>query len=82
MLVEEVAVRMPRLQSALNTLRQISERMTAVAVQRAKVQSVAGEEHQLEELRKEMRVPDAGHAGNPRRLAPTFGADRGDEQRA
>jgi RNA polymerase primary sigma factor len=54
-LIEEVAVRMPRLQSALNTLRQISERMTAIAVQRTKVQSVAGEEHQLEDLRKEMR---------------------------
>jgi RNA polymerase primary sigma factor len=53
-LIEEVAVRMPRLLSALTTLRQISERMTAVAVQRAQVQSVAGEEHQLEELRKEM----------------------------
>ncbi|MGA2035779.1 MAG: sigma-70 family RNA polymerase sigma factor [Thermoguttaceae bacterium] len=54
-LIEEAAVRMPRLQSALNTLRPISERMTAVAVQRARVQSVAGEEQQLEELRKEMR---------------------------
>ena len=54
-LIEEVAVRMPRLQSALKTLRQISKRMTAVAVQRAKVQSVAGEELQFEELRKEMR---------------------------
>ncbi len=54
-LIEEVAVRMPCMQSALTTLRQMSERMTAVAVARAKVQSVAGEEHQLEELRKEMR---------------------------
>jgi RNA polymerase primary sigma factor len=40
--------------SALTTLRQISERMTAVAVERARVQSVAGEGHQLEELHKEM----------------------------
>ena len=46
---------MPRLQSALDALRQISERMTAVAAERAKVPSVAGEEQQLEELRKEMR---------------------------
>ena len=59
MLIEEVAVRMPRLQSALNTLRQISERMTAVAVQRAKVQSVAGEKHQLEKLRLQDRAPYA-----------------------
>jgi RNA polymerase primary sigma factor len=55
LLIEEVAVRMPRMLSALTTLRQISERMTAVAVARAKLQSVAGEEHQLEKLRKEMR---------------------------
>ena len=81
-LIEEVAVRMPRLQSALNSLRQISQRMTAVAVLRAKVQSVAGEERQIEALRKEMTLPDAGHAGNPCQLAPPFGTDRGDEPRA
>ncbi len=54
LLIEEVAVRMPRMLPALITLRQISERMTAVAVERARVQSVAGEGHQLEELHKEM----------------------------
>jgi RNA polymerase primary sigma factor len=54
-LIEEVAVRIPRLQSAMNSLRQISERMTAIAVLRARVPSVAGEEHQIEELRKEIR---------------------------
>jgi len=54
-LIEEVAVQMPRLQSALDSLRQISERMTAVAALRARVQSAAGEERQIEELRKEMR---------------------------
>ena len=80
-LVEEVAVRMPCLQSALNTLRRISEQMTAVAVQRAKLQSVAGEERQLEELRKEMwslmRVARETPAALRRHLA-----DRGVEQRA
>ena len=49
-------MRMPRLQSALDTLKQISARMTAVAVERAKGQPVSGaEQRPCEELRKEMR---------------------------
>ena len=81
-LIEEVAVRMPRLQSALNTLRQISERMTAVAVERARVQSVAGEEHQLEELRKEMRSLMRVTQETPANLRRRLARIAGDEQRA
>jgi len=73
LLIEEVAVRMPRMLSALTTLRQISERMTAVTVERARLRSVAGEEHQIEELHKEMRRLMRGTQETPatlrRRLA-------------
>ena len=77
-----VAVRMPRLQSALDTLRQMSERMTAVAVERAKVPSRRWQRVPVRKALQGNAQPDAGHAGNPRHLVPPFGTDRGAEPRA
>jgi RNA polymerase primary sigma factor len=54
-LVEELGLRMPRLQSSLATLKQIFDRMNRVRDQRRKLANGGPQETCLKELRKEMR---------------------------
>ena len=72
-LIEEVAVRMPRLQTALGALRQISERMTPLGRRSGRKCRRSCAVQQLEELHKEvaklMRVTRETPATLHRRLA-------------
>ena len=67
-LVEEVGVRMQRIQTRLTALKQISERMSSVVGQLAECRAAAGTPQRRGELRKELRQLMAISLETPGRL--------------
>lgn len=54
-LVEEAGLKMSRLQSSLNSLTRVWERMEGLACQKVQLAAVVDQHHQVEDLRKEAR---------------------------
>ena len=73
-LVEEVGVRMQRIQTRLTALKQISERMNSLVEQLAEIRRRAGLAPAAGRTSQGTAPPHGSHAGNPRSAQPPAGA--------